>query len=195
MRNAKDEGCIQNCMAVRALNVGPTVGIVKEDKDASTILGNFVCEPSFNKAECCYDLGDCITSHGSICPTCERSENSGLRNSYCNPELNDIQCCFDAGDCFQDRFQCLSCPEEMSWFRDNVCDDSLNNLNCCFDGGDCPCPSCPHVLDFNVNRLTKNMELGIPLYSMSLGNLQCDRLLNTPECCFDNFDCHLKNNR
>ncbi len=150
-----------------------------------------------NREECCFDLGDCNLVQASICPTCDNVLPSHLKNFYCNPELNNIQCCFDSGDCYHDRFQCDTClDKDLSWFRDSVCDKELNSLECCYDGGDCSCPSCSLLdtsNDFEPNR--RWIWGGVPLYLMALGNWQCDRLLDTPECCFDGFDCRLNYNR
>ncbi len=161
-------------------------------------FGNYICDSQFDIAECCYDSGDCSnTILSSVCPTCpalSSRQSLELDNFYCNPHLNTIECCFDIGDCSQDRFQCLSCTEDMSWFRDNICDADLNSVDCCYDGGDCPCPSCPFQSNLTSAKSTIAMKYpGLPLYSMALGNLQCDRALDTPECCHDSFDCQQQN--
>ncbi len=133
----------------------------------------------------------------SICPSCQSSNQTviqeHLNNFYCNHNLNNIGCCFDSGDCFQDRFQCPSCEEDLSWFRDAICDEGLDNLECCYDGGDCPCATCPWQTRFSTSFDSKYAGLG--WYSIEVGNSQCDRMLDTPECCFDGFDCRSKESR
>ena len=145
---------------------------------------------------CCFDLGDCIGTRSSICPSCEVGKGEAsphLRNYFCNPDLNNIQCCFDAGDCSEDRFLCPSCGEKdlsLSWFRDSFCDHALDNPDCCYDGGDCSCPTCPLLKESSGSYSASSH--GVRRYSISLGNLQCDRMLDTPECCHDGYDCKVK---
>ncbi len=180
------DDCIQRCDLFVEQNNNHRYGFIGDPRQ---FLHNFICDFNLNVKQCCYDFGDCNTVQQSVCPSC--LENTlHLRNYYCNRELNNVQCCFDSGDCFHDRFQCATCNEDMSWHRDLICDQSLYHFNCCYDGGDCSCPSCPFI-DHIESFPNKTYPAMIGWYSMGIGNMQCDRLLDAPECCYDAFDCQV----
>ena len=63
-------------------------------------VGDGVCDPILNNAECCYDGNDCKT-FASECSQCPRNFLRILRvhKGKCLPSFNTPQCCYSLGAC------------------------------------------------------------------------------------------------
>ncbi len=177
-------------------------------------LGDGVCHKNLNRAECCFDGGDCI--YPVACPTC-KNMGTWYGDGICDTKYNTSVCCFDGGDCVQAE-ACRTCPSTLRdlGLANGICDQVLNTAQCCFDGGDCQdditADACSSdlvhrigdgICDPSLNTQAclqdgGDCQAAVPELCASclveggssrLGDGSCDEDLNNFLCCFDGGDC------
>ena len=69
------------------------------------VIGDGICDDSYNIRGCSYDGGDCCTPNSNFasCSQCEcivdTPTNTLIANGFCNDITNNAECSYDGGDC------------------------------------------------------------------------------------------------
>ena len=88
------------------------------------VIGDGICDDSYNIRGCSYDGGDCCTpdSNFASCSQCEcivdTPTNALIANGFCNDITNNPNCSYDGGDCCGPDVDTTYCSECQ------CCDDS-----------------------------------------------------------------------